>query len=398
MSRITKRYIDSISPPESHYQIHWDDELKGFGVRIMDSGTTTFIVNYRTKNGKQRRLSIGRYGSITPAQARRRAIQILGEVANNGDPLEDLKYSRKATTFQALVKEYIVRHASRKKSGKEDIRIITKDLLKPWGTTHAKDISRRDVISLINSINERGAPIAANRTLALIRKIFNFGIEQAILESNPCVLVKPPGKENQRDRTLSPQEIHSFWHSLPGTDTTESIQTILKLILATAQRPGEVASAEWDEFDLTTNWWTIPAEKSKNGLAHRVPIDAFIKGLIGENSRKSKFIFPSPTNPDNHITINALSHAIRRNQSVLDIDHFTPHDLRRTAASQLASMGISRLVISRILNHKDNGITAVYDRHGYDNEKKRAIKAWVVKLTRIIEGSKGDIIELGNRI
>lgn len=397
MSKLTKKFIDSLTAPSSGYIIEWDDELKGFGVRIMESGTFTYVVNYRTNTGRQRRISIGRHGTITPAEARKKAIQILGEVTNNADPLEERELARKEITFKVLAEEYIQRHASQKRSGQEDIRIIKKDLLNPWGHRHTKDISRSDIIRLLYKIKDRGAPIAANRTLALVRKMFNFGIEQAMIESNPCTRIKPPSKERHRDRVLSEQEIRSFWDNINATDASPAIQTALQLILVTAQRPGEVLGISMSEIDMNSGWWTIPAEKSKNGLAHRVPLSPLALELIGNADSGNGLLFPSPKNPQIPINVNALSHATRRNMKVFGIDHFTPHDLRRTAASSMASMGISRIVISKILNHAETGITAVYDRHGYDPEKRNSLNAWAIKLSNILSGKSGEVIPLAHR-
>ncbi len=397
MPKLTKKFVDSLTTPNSGYIIEWDDELKGFGVRVMGSGIFTYIVNYRTNTGRQRRISIGRHGTITPAEARKRAIQVLGEVTNDSDPLEARELARKEITFRVLAEEYIKRHASQKRSGKEDIRIINKDLLRPWGHRHTKDIGRSDIIRLINKIKDRGAPIAANRTLALVRKMFNFGIEQAMSDSNPCTRIKPPSKERHRDRVLSEQEIRNFWENINATDAGPAIQTALKLILVTAQRPGEVLGISTAEIDMNSGWWTIPAEKAKNGLAHRVHLAPLALELVKNADSKGGLIFPSPKNPQIPINVNALSHATRRNMKVFGIDHFTPHDLRRTAASFMASMGISRVVISKILNHAETGITAVYDRHGYDSEKRNSLNAWALKLSNILSGKSGEVIPLAQR-
>lgn len=392
MPKLTKRFIDSMKPPESGYRVEWDNELRGFGARIMASGTITYIVNYRTSTGRQRRMSIGRHGPLTPSKARKKAIQTLGAVTNDKDPLGEREQARHEPTFGYIAEEYIKRHANQKKSGKEDIRIINKDLLPVWKNKHSKEISRRDVISRISAIHDRGAPVAANRTLALIKKMFNFGIDQALVDSNPCFRVKKPGKEHKRDRVLAEREIKFFWDRLPNTDSTIDIQLALKLILVTAQRPGEVIGAEWTDFDLNARWWTIPAEKSKNGLAHRVPLSPLALLILEKVNNKTRFLFPSPRDENEHVRINALSNATRRNKEIFGIDHFTPHDLRRSAVSFMASMGIARIVISKLLNHVESGVIAVYDRHGYDKEKFSAINAWDQRLRNVIEGNTKKIV------
>jgi len=270
--------------------------------------------------------------------------------------------------------------------------------VKALGPLRISEIERRDVIVLVNAVMDRGAPIMANRTLALLRKMFNFAIEQALTESNPCSRIRRPGKERQRDRVLSEVEITTFWHNLPRTRISEMVQDILKLILITAQRPGEVAGAAWMEIDHAatqsisptehdsgTSLWTIPAERSKNGLAHRVPLSRLAIQIIASSANDCRYLFPSPKDGAKHIRVSSLSHAVRNNFDMLDVEPFTPHDLRRTAASQMAGMGISRLVIARILNHAESGVTAIYDRHSYDNEKMEALDAWAKRIENITD-------------
>jgi len=396
MGKLTKHFIESIVPPKTRYVIKWDDELKGFGVRVMASGIRTYIVSYRTRSGRQRRMTIGRFGVLTPAQARKRAVEILGEAALGGDPQGEIQHLRRESTFNVLSAEYIKRHASQKKSGREDIRIIRKDLLKAFGHMRLTEIGRRDIIRLLNEIKDRGAPIMANRTLALIRKIFNFGIDQAMLNVNPCSRINPPGKECQRDRVLSESEIQAFWQKLSETNINRRVQIALQFVLVTAQRPGEVIGATWEEYDLDTGWWTIPAERSKNMFSHRVPLSPLALELIGRLERNSNYLFPTKRNIHKHIDVNVLGHDIRVNREVFCIAHFTPHDLRRSAASHISAMGASRLVIAKILNHVESGITAVYDRYGYDMEKRAALDAWATKLETIVTSKKGKTTKIFN--
>ena len=387
MAHLTKRFIESIPAPQSGYAIVWDDALKGFGVRVMASGIKTFIVNYCTHTGRQRRMSIGRCNVLLPDRARKEAIRILGAVALGGDPIGERQRIRRESTFGFLAGEYLERHAAHKKSGDEDRRIIEKDLLPALGNCHLSEIGRRDVLRLVNGVKDRGAPIMANRTLTLIRTIFNFGIHQAIIESNPTAGIRLPSREHRRERVLSEEEIAVLWERLEHTGINETICLVFRMILITAQRPGEVAGAEWRDIDLATGWWTIPTEKSKNGLTHRVPLSAMALELIRRCSPENTHLFPAPRTPSLPIGINYLSHALRLKRDALGMEHFTPHDLRRTAASRMASMGIPRLVISKVLNHVERGITAVYDRHGYDREKRAALDAWAERLADIIAGA-----------
>jgi integrase len=218
--------------------------------------------------------------------------------------------------------------------------------------------------------------------------MFNFAIERDIIESTPCYAVKAPTKENRRDRVLTEEEIKVFWHGLDNASMFEISKLALKLQLVTGQRKGEIVSAEWQDFDLQNRWWTIPAAKAKNNVLHRVPLSLLALQILQElkkHSSGSAWLFPSPKG-NTHIIATAIDHALRKNlDKFKDAKPFTPHDLRRTAASHMTALGIPRLVVSKLLNHVENSVTAIYDRHSYDKEKREATILWDEKLFAIIK-------------
>ena len=398
--KLTKRVIDALEASGDKFRIAWDDELKGFGIRVMPSGTKTFILDYRNAHGQQRRMSIGRYGVLTPEEARKRARQMLNRVASDRDPMAERERAREAATFKELAEEYIKRRCPEIKSGREYERMIRLDILPRFGRRPVRDIKRRDVIALGEDIKARGAGVSANRTLEVVRAIFNWAIDRELCEVNPAMRVKPPSKESSRERVLTADEIRSLWKSLDKIPGSPVIHQALKFILATGQRPGEVVTAEWTEIveDEDGAWWTIPAEKAKNGLAHRVPLSPIALEILHALPHgEAGFVFSSPVDSKGYLTRHALARLLHRQRELLSLERFTPHDLRRTTASHMASMGISRLVISKILNHVETGITAVYDRHSYDAEKRAALEAWGVKLADILEGKKTRILSIAGK-
>ncbi|MEA3467293.1 MAG: tyrosine-type recombinase/integrase [Thermodesulfobacteriota bacterium] len=156
---------------------------------------------------------------------------------------------------------------------------------------------------LLDKIVDRGAPIAANRTLALIRKIYNFGIERDLVEYNPCTMVKAPGKEKQRDRVLTVAEIRALWTAFYDT-LTPAMANIQKLRLITAQRGIDVSSMRWQDVDFETGWWTIPSEISKNTMTHRVPLSPMALDILLEQKKEdsgSIWVFPSKKKTVGHI-------------------------------------------------------------------------------------------------
>lgn len=398
------RTIKSLKPKNIRYDFR-EKSGNGFAIRVFPSGEKSWIFLY-TFEGRKRRLTLGNYPAMSLAKARQAHRDALSILTIGKDPglikKNEKNEARDSSTVNGLINEYIEIWAKpNKRSWEEDKRILMRNIEPIWGKRKAASITRRDVILLLDSIKERGAPIAANRTLACIRRMFNFAIERDLVSASPCAAIKAPSKENQCTRCLTTDEIRLFWHSLSNSDLPdESQRTVkmspqtrlaLKLQLVTAQRKGEVIGAEWKDMDLINRIWTIPAAKAKNNNPHRVPLSDFAIELLHEIKKlntNSQWLFPT-ARADKPVTGEAIAKALLRSIEAIGTEPFTPHDIRRTGATHMTAMGISRLVVSKILNHTDNNsITAVYDRHSYDNEKRHALEAWSQKLKEIIDDSE----------
>ena len=204
---------------------------------------------------------------------------------------------------------------------------------------------------------------------------------------NPCQGIRAPGEEKARDRVLTEDELRAVWNALAPEQA--QIAAMFKLRILTAQRGGEVVTIRRSDLDLQGAWWTIPGELSKNGLAHRVPLAPQAVEIVKEALRAAgddECLFPSPTSDGPVRSIWRPVARIRKRSGV----EFRPHDLRRTAASLMTGMGISRLTVAKILNHVEFSITAVYDRHSYDAEKRQALEAWAVRVEQIVTGRTAD--------
>lgn len=424
----TDRYIKSLKPKKDQFKpvdIR-EGSGDGFAVTLFPSGEISFIYIYHFL-GRKRRMTLGRYPHMSLSDAKKEHRDALKVLESGKDPALEKKTKKSdelnASTVNSLITEYLEVWAKpRKRSWKEDERMLIKDVKPHWGKRKASDITKRDVVLLLESITKRGASITANRTLACIRRMFNFGVERDLLTANPCATVKAPSPENRRERSLTTEEIRTFWHILNnkthGTPTDKTDKTplpkmsdatklALKLQLVTGQRKGEIVGAEWSEIDLTEKVWTIPKEKAKNGKSHRVPLSELALQLLDELkqlSNNSRWLFPAATTikTDTHMTGAAIDHALRRSRKAFaDIEAFSPHTLRATAATHLASMRISGEVISRILNHAKKGVTEQhYNKYEYDDEKRNALEAWSNKLKQIIEQSEAtnNVIKLKNVI
>ena len=390
--KLTAQSIKKLDLPSRGYKLITDGDLPGFGIRVTANDVRSFVLTY-TVEGRQRRLTIGMWPAWTATAARERAKELRRLIDQGLDPLGMEQQRRAAATFGDLAQEYLQSHAVNKKSGHVDAATLRRDVLPVWGHLKAEDIRRRDVIQLVEQ-KARAAPIAANRLLALVRKIFNWALSRDLLESNPCLQVKAPGIERERDRVLNATEIQKLWEGLETAPMSPEVKAILRLILITAQRPGEVCEMEGCELD--EGWWTVPALKAKNGLAHRVPLSSLALEQLSDRATPGRWIFPSPRG-DKPIHVAALSQAVRLSREHFGIDHFTPHDLRRTAASHMASAGVSRLVLQKILNHVETGVTKVYDRYGYDQEKRKALDLWKSELRAILDGKSEKVVAISRQ-
>ena len=212
----------------------------------------------------------------------------------------------------------------------------------------------------------------ANRVFEVTRRLYTWAIGKDLVETSPCVGLSKPSPDTQRDRVLTEDEVRAVW---TGCDAEPGIiADAFRLMLVTAQRRGEVLSMRWQDVD--GSWWTIPAELAKNGLAHRVP-------LSRQALANGPWVFPSPTTDRPIENPQKAAERLRERSKVADL---RLHDLRRTAASLMTGMGISRLTVKKILNHAERDVTAVYDRHSYDPEKRSALEAWGRRLEAIVSG------------
>jgi integrase len=339
------------------------------------------------------------------------------------DPAGELRLAKEkpSDTIGALVADYIAKHVRVKQRGRvEEERILNVEILPRWKGRSVREITRRDVRALVEPIAERGSPIMANRTLAVVRRVLNFGIRNDWLDGNPAALIDKPGQEQSRDRVLNDDEIRRLWWLLNRQPTTDErpapgrkralgtaddpicpvspvLAAVVAMRLLTAQRGGEVLRMRWRDLDLDSGWWTIPAEWTKNGHTHRVPLvnsaleiiharkeelEPPKKGL-GKRalSSESDFVFVGTGASVRDRAKKAPSRIAR----ALGID-FRGHDLRRTAATKMAESGVPRHHISAVLNHVEHGprATRVYDRYNYDNEKRAALEVWARRLDMIV--------------
>jgi integrase len=381
---LTDRFISALKPSDRQTDI-WDTAFTGFGLRLSRHGKKSFQIMYR-HNRVQRRMVIGSYPVMSLADARKWAKSLLADVAKGHDPAAERLANRNAGSFGELASAYLkYRSKPKKRRWREDERIVNVELLPAWKTRTAKEITRRDIRDLVQKIADRGAGVMANRTLSLVRQIFNYGVDDDWLELNPCQRIPKPGNEVQRDRYLVSSEISAVWEAFENEPAY--VAAVLRLQLLTGQRIGEVQQMRVDDVDIDGAVWTIPSTVSKNKRAHRVPLSKPALRVVEEQiaSAKGHWLFASPTNVKRHVGYATIYYGIQRISERAEVKDWGSHTLRHTVATHLAEIGESELVIGKILNHTGTGATKVYIQHGYDPEKRMALDAWARRLDDIIQ-------------
>ena len=371
-------------------------EPGGLGVRV-GNRNKSFIYLYRHR-GKARRMTLGRYPEMSLADARVALAVAQLKVKQGVDPgaqvVEQRQAEREAETVTELSRLYISLHAlPKKKSWRKDQRVLSKDVLPVIGHIKAKDVTRREVVALLDRITGRGAPVAANRTLSLLSRLFRFAISRDIVRASPVIAIER-NKEQPRDRILDEDEIRTLWTGLDSTPMSDAARRTLKFMLVSGARKGEVVTAE--RSDIKDGVWEIPASKSKNGKPHRVPLTDLAFGLLGDDD-ESPWFFPSPNKPGTAITAGSIDNALRSALPELGLEGITPHELRRTMAIGVAALKFPRFIVARLLNHVQRDVTGMhYDKYEYMDEKRAALEAWARRLQQIVSGEPGDgkVVEL----
>lgn len=395
--KFTHQYIVNLKPRDKEY---WAREGQGFAVRVYPTGAKAWYYIY-TFDGCRRfmRLSEGCFPDVSLAAARKLFNAAKVTLENGTDPQAEklaAKAERKRTPFiPEFIADFIERYAKEHNRGWREIeRVLLKEIVPRWGRMKVSDVERLDLADILDEIKGRGSKVMANRVLAYTRKAFAWGVAQGIIKSNPFLGMSRPNREESRERALGEDEIRAFWHNLGNCRMSDAVKRALKLILVTGQRPGEVIGMHRDE--ISGDWWEIPAARSKNGQPHRVPLTDLARELIGN---ASGYIFESPVNPGKSYESRTMTHDIKLNlphtpestaEDRLKIPHFRPHDLRRSAATQWAAMGITGDMIDRLQNHitkQKQGVGYVYNRYQYAAEKKLALERWEARLLGIITGN-----------
>lgn len=402
-------FIKHFTNPKKRVEIY-DDYVSGLALRVTPTGHKSFVFRYRF-NKSVKRFTIGSYPAIKLAKARSVAKELTYQVSSGIDPLvekQKAKEPKQIITFSDLSERYKKRHLPtlRDSTQTEYKRIIKNELVPKLGRYPVEDITRKQIVDLLDVIAiDRGKPVQSNRVRAVLSSMFSFGIDKAIVEANPVQNIKRKKKtdkgekvEQKRQRIYTVEEIKALWKSFEQQE--EPIQSVYKILLICSQRSGETRRMKWQDVDLKNQVWTIPAEQTKANRTHEVPLpETALKVLeaLKPLTGKSEYVFQSNRKPGQ--PIEWLQKATDRIQIDSSVTDFRVHDLRRTAASYMAELGVQRTTLGKVLNHKglagDDQVTAIYDRHTYLDEKRKALQKWSYHLQQILEGSETKIHKIG---
>jgi integrase len=383
--KMTKSNIDALPIGQSDV-IYWDVGRPGFGVKVTPKGRRVFVVLYRTggSGSRLRKYTIGPYGRVTLHQAQVAAQKVFSAKLEGRDPAGEKREAKRrivADRVDDLLEAYIAQHVSQRRSGGEISRLLRREIGKAWGSRSIHEITKRDVVEVITAIEQRGAPVAANKTLKTLKTFLRWCVGRAVLDRSPADGVPLPAKEISRDRILADNELARV--IIAARKIGGPYGGIVELLASTAQRREEVARASTDELDIEQRIWTLPKSRTKNGKPHIVHLSNEAVIVLNKSNRIRRFVFSF----DGTRPFQDFSRAKRELDELSGVTGWRLHDLRRTCVSGMARLGIPPHVADKILNHQSgtiSGVAAVYQRHDFLAERKDALERWGAHAAKIV--------------
>jgi integrase len=416
--KLTVRGINALKPasPGSRYVI-WDTEVPNFGLRVTDAGKISFIV-MRRMDGKLLRRVVAEhrtgaeYTEGLLSNARDDARRALEDMRQGVDPKQKRAIAQKerlaaqANSFGAVAEDFIKRHVLPKlKTGKEVESAIRRELIPVWGDRPIGEITRRDVVKLLEKVVDDGRPYVAHHLLAHLSKLFNWAIVRDVYGLNASPITRGMataiiGPKKPRQRVLNDTELRQIWQATEATPYP--FGPFVRMLLVTGQRLREVANAKWSEFDLDGRLWTIPATRMKGDAAHGVPLSPFAMEIIAslakpEDRKPGAYVFSTTAGRApisgfskakialDRLLAGTRGKAALEGEQAAGLPGWVFHDLRRTMRTNLSGLPVPDLVAELVIAHAKPGLHKVYDQHAYRDEKRRALDLWAARLLSIVE-------------
>lgn len=430
--QLTAMEVENLKPAAERYTV-WG--VQGLAVRVDPSGTRTFVYRYRAGD-KKRQITLGDYHAKDyPLKAALADLAAAVSVRRSGaDPVEkqraDVAQQVEAErqeqagllTMRQLFDQWAATDLA-PQVGPDGTRHGRKDggaLLRGQFESHvfptlggvpARNVSKADVMGLIDKAKAAGKRRTASVLLSALRQMFDFALDREVVDRNPTAALKKKrivGKDATRTRVLNADgewQLVRLLQRLPKVDLHPVTVLALHFVLATGQRPGEVAGMPKAELDKDATLWTIPPERYKTGDVHKVPLSDYARALLVQAAaynHASAYVFPSPQakpDDDRPVDRHSLSRAVLRKlgtptpegdtpaKGTLGLEPFTPHDLRRTCRTGLSALRVAENVAERVIGHKLQGMLAVYDHHDHLPERRAALQAWGEHLAALVQPS-----------
>lgn len=377
---LTDSVVKALKAPATGNHITYDDKVKGFGARVTAAGARAFILNYRTRSGRERRFTIGAFPGWKVSAARFEASELKKRVDRGEDPMAEIQAGRAAPTVADMCERFEKEHLPRLRPGTQtDYKAaIDNDILPAMRSLKVADVTFSDIDALHRKMTAAGSPYLANRRVAVLSKMFALGIRWRMRPDNPAKGIER-NQEMKRHRYLSGDELARLTIALAEHPDRQAAN-IVRLLLLTGARRGEVQSARWADLDLGEGVWTKPAATTKQKRTHRVPLSAPARLLLSEihaegvakakkkGLKVSEYVFPGRGGVGHRIEIKTNWAELCKAAKIADA---RMHDLRHTYASILASAGDSLPVIGALLGHTQAATTARY-AHLFDDPLRAA--------------------------
>ena len=408
---LTDRFVAGAKAGEADRVEYFDEKTPGLALRVSPAGVKSWVLIFTSpKDDKRARLTLrGGYPTTSLAAARAQALEAKAHLDEGRDPRDVLAaHDASAVTVAALYESWLDKHVATLRSGKHIDRRMKRNALPVIGAVRLAELHRRDVNRAIDPILKRGKPIEANRVFENMRAMLRWAVARGDLDHSPMDGMAKPSVEATRDRVLSDDEIRTIWHALPKVlAKSETVQRIARLCLLTGQRVGEVAGMRRDELDLKKRVWSLPGSRTKNANAHTVPLSdlsvTIIRDALKAAADGCEYVFPSGEESirPRHVArtlLRAQAPTKENPKGRFGVSEWTPHDLRRTALTGLAQLGVQPIVIGAVANHlsvtKASVTFASYVRHDYAKEKAAALDLWAERLAGIIQGDAAKVVPM----
>jgi integrase len=395
MAKLTVKAIEHAKPGKARREIP-DGLVSGLYLQVQPSGARSWAVRYRM-SGKSRKYTLGSYPALDLATARKLAGKALARVAEGYDPAVEAAARAAAAesdSVEAVAAEYLQRYVRphcRPRTVIETERMLGRAVA-AWRGRPISGVTKRDVIAHLDRVHDQNGPIASNRARGALSGFFRWLVERSVLDASPAIGLPRPAPEPSRERVLTDDELKRIWVAADALPYPTGAFT--QLLVLTAQRRSEVAEAAWAEIDLQARVWRLPGSRTKNKRAHEVALSGLACSILEALPCIGLYVLGGQ-----HPACNFAGYKAKLD-ILAQVPGWTFHDLRRTAATRMADIGIAPHVIGQILNHVDGrrrGVASVYNRSRYEDEARSAMERWASHVAALVEGRTSNVVSLAAR-